>query len=118
MGSHRKNTAANLALPRGCSKAPNNIRKTRKIQGIHGEWIEYTIEDEIIRFQTSNKHKLISFQRIRFPKDNRIEYRLGYYMIGVKPKMRGKWVWGQFCLLIPEIDLIEIFKEAKERKWF
>ncbi len=118
MGSHRKNIPSHLALPIKRPKVPNNIGKMRKIQGIHGEWIKYIIEDEIIRFQTTFKHKLISFQRIRFFMDNRIEYRLGYYMIGVKPRMRGKWVWGQFCLLIPEIDLVEIIKEAKKRKWF
>jgi hypothetical protein len=25
--------------------------------------------------------------------DKRIEVRLGYYIIGKKPKLRGRWVW-------------------------
>jgi hypothetical protein len=36
--------------------------------------------------------------------DKRIEVRLGYYIIGKKPKMRGRWVWDQFAALLPLRD--------------
>jgi hypothetical protein len=39
-------------------------------------------------------------------------------MIGVKPRARGKWIWGQFCLMIPKDDLKVLLREAKKRKWF
>jgi len=97
---------------------PNNIGKRRRIQTIHGNWVEYTIEDEIIRRQRNYSRKLFAFQRIRFAEDHRIEYRLGYYMLGVKPRMRGRWVWGQFCLMIPEPELIRLLKEARKKEWF
>jgi hypothetical protein len=34
-----------------------------------------------------------AFERQRTP-DNEM-FRFGYYIIGKKPKMKGKWVWGQ-----------------------
>jgi hypothetical protein len=30
-------------------------------------------------------------------------FRIGYYIIGKKPKMRGKWVWGQYAPFITTI---------------
>jgi len=57
-------------------------------------------------------------QKMRFIEEDRIEFRFGYYMIGMKPKARGRWVWGQFCLLIPQEDLMVILEEAKKRRWF
>ena len=100
-------------------KRPNNIGKRRRIKTINGDIRHFVIEDEILRFQhKTKKRKLIAFQKIRFEEKNRIEYRLGYYMIGVKPRAKGRWVWGQFCLLIPERDLNFILKKAETKGWF
>jgi len=55
---------------------------------------------------------------MRFVEEDRIEFRFGYYMIGIKQRSRGKWVWGQFCLLIPKTDLIALMQEAQRKKWF
>ena len=44
-----------------------------------------------------------------------IEYRVGYYMIGKIGKMNGKWLWGQFCPLIPKEDFEKLIKLAKEK---
>jgi len=63
-------------------------------------------------------HKLITFQKLRLEEENRIEFRLGYYMIGVKLGAKGRWVWGQYALMIPEKDFKVILKEAQKRKWF
>jgi len=79
-------------------KLPNNIGKPRCIKTIYGAKCYFIIEDEILHNQHDAHNKLIGFQRIKFEADNRIEYRLGYYMVGVKPGAKGRWVWGQFCL--------------------
>lgn len=42
-----------------------------------------------------------------------IEYRIGYYIIGRIGRARGKWVWGQFCPMIPAEDLIALLDQAK-----
>jgi hypothetical protein len=97
---------------------PNNIGKRRRITTIWGAKLHMVIEDEILHKQYNAPHKLVAFQRIRLEEENRIEYRFGYYMIGVKPGAKGRWVWGQFCLLIPERDLKAIMKKAEKRGWF
>jgi len=99
-------------------KRPNNIDKRRCIKTICGDECYFIIEDEILHNQHDAHNKLIAFQRIKFEADNRIEYRLGYYMVGVKPGAKGRWVWGQFCLTLPEKDLKIILKKAERKGWF
>ena len=77
---------------------PDNIGKRRRVKDIIGEIRHFTILDEIKFFQSTNPFKAIYLQRFRFEEDGRIELRLGYYIIGKKPKMDGKWVWGQFAI--------------------
>lgn len=121
MGAHNriKNTKrrekAKIIEP---SKRPYNINKQRCMTTIWGTKRSMIIEDEILHKQHNAHHKLIAFQRIRDEGNNHIEYRLGYYMIGVKPGMKGRWVWGQFCLFIPESDLKAILKKAERKGWF
>jgi hypothetical protein len=96
---------------------PKNIGKRKKLFSIHGQLRHFRIEDEITRFQSGGKHKVIVFQKIRFEHNNRQEFRFGYYMLGVKQGMKGRWVWGQFCLMIPKKDLRALIREAKKRRW-
>jgi len=42
--------------------------------------------------------------------------RLGYYIIGKKPKMKGPWVWGQYATLMPMRDFRDLIRMAEE-KW-
>lgn len=85
---------------------------------IWGKHVYFHIEDEISILQSTAENKVIVFQKIRFDADGREEFRFGYYMIGVKKGAKGRWVWGQFCLLIPKHDLLRLLSEAKKRKWF
>jgi len=41
-------------------------------------------------------------------------FRLGYYIIGKKPKTKGKWVWGQYAPFITDRDLKELIKNAEK----
>lgn len=122
MGTHRTTnnilTKKDNNLPTGWPVLPNNIGKKRMIPSIDGRIRHFIIEDEIIHPQSNSNRKIIVLQKMRFVEEDRIEFRFGYYMIGLKPKARGRWVWGQFCLLIPQEDLLVILDEAKRRKWF
>jgi hypothetical protein len=121
MGTHNRRPTTNLSEKTKVvepGKLPNNIGKRRCIPTIKGDKKYMVIRDEILHKQHNNPRKLIAFQRIEFEEDKRIEYRLGYYMIGEKAGMKGRWVWGQFCLQISEKDLKAILKEAKKRRWF
>jgi hypothetical protein len=122
MGAHRTikrtQTKKDIILPNGWPGLPNNIGKIRLIPAIDGKIRHFKIEDEIIHPQSNSDHKIIVLQKMRFVEEDRILFRFGYYMIGLKPKAKGRWVWGQFCLLIPQEDLQVILKKAKRRKWF
>ena len=77
-----------------------------------------TVEDEIHRRQRSAlRLKLIYFQQVRFDQGQRLQYRLTYYMLGVKAGARGRWVFGQYSLMIPASDLKALLQEARRRRW-
>ena len=42
-----------------------------------------------------------------------IEYGIGYYIKGQIGRAKDKWVWGQFCPLIPQEDLNNLLEKAK-----
>jgi hypothetical protein len=122
MGAHKQHkgdkSPRNFHLPAKWPPLPSNIGKIRKIRAIDGRMRHFRIDDEIIHPQSDSDRKIIAFQKMMFLEEDRVEYRFGYYMIGLKPKARGRWVWGQFCLLIPQQDLMFLLEEAKRRKWF
>lgn len=45
-----------------------------------------------------------------------IEYRVGYYIVGRIGRAKGKWVWGQYCPLIPQKDFLKLIEKAKKEK--
>jgi len=130
MGKHRrtKPQRASLAAPsvnyskaRGVAKQypalPDNIGKRTKWKNIRGELRTITILDEIRRVQSNASHKVICLQKLRFDQSGETEYRLGYYMIGVKPRMAGRWTWGQFAILIPAKDFRWVVRQPQKRGW-
>ncbi len=44
-------------------------------------------------------------------REGETEYRIGYYIVGKVGRAKNKWVWGQFCPIIPAKDLKEILKQ-------
>ncbi len=98
---------------------PNNIGKRRKFTTIDGKPLLVIIDDEIVRPQESAPHKkLIYLQRLRHEKGNRIEYRFTYYMAGFKKgRTHGRWVFGQYSLVVPPEDLKELLDQARSKNW-
>lgn len=45
-----------------------------------------------------------------------IEYRIGYYIVGKIGRAKNRWVWGQFCPMIPDNDFDRLFKKAKKER--
>ena len=82
-----------------------------------GQILKCEIVDEIRKPQSGLESKILILDKIKFP-DLRIEFRLGYYIIGKKPRVLGKWVWGQFSTLLPPGDFEYLFNKASERGWF
>lgn len=96
---------------------PDNRGKTGT-----GDWPgvgkrKFTILDEVRHFQSNYPEKAFYLQKLKFNDNGAIEYRLGYYIIGKKPKMKGKWAWGQFAPLMPVQDFRAIIRKAKKKGW-
>ena len=96
---------------------PNNVGRRTSWRTIRGDRRSFKIVGEIIRAQSNAPHKAICLQRIQSLDNGRIEYRLGYYMIGVQPRMAGKWTWGQFATLLPASDFRWIMRSATRLGW-
>lgn len=47
-------------------------------------------------------------------KKDDVEYRIGYYMIGKIGRANGRWIWGQFCPMIPIKDFNALIAKAKK----
>jgi hypothetical protein len=96
---------------------PSNIGKRKTITDITGEKQYFTVLDEVTQVQSTAPDKVIYLQQLQF-EDRHIELRLAYYIIGKKPKMAGKWVWGQYATMIPVKDFQAIINKANEKGWF
>ena len=95
---------------------PSRKGKRGTLVDPNGGRLHFTITDEIRKPQSDLPSKIIVLERILFD-DGRIELRLGYYIIGKKPKMFGKWVWGQYCTLLPVRDFTAIVSQAQRLGW-
>jgi hypothetical protein len=78
----------------------------------------FAIADEITRQHTGVDTKIICLQLLHFELDGGEQIRVGYYVIGKKPKMRGRWVWGQFATMMPLEDFTWLIRQAEEKGWF
>jgi hypothetical protein len=97
---------------------PDNIGKKRKLTSIDGKKSSFIVEDEIIREQEGSIHrKLIYLQKIKHEPDGRLEYRFTYYMEGLKGRTKGRWVFGQYSLMIPQRDLTWLLNQARKKEW-
>ncbi len=81
-----------------------------------GRRFHFEIIGEIHIEQSGKPDKLVYLQRLKLD-NGRVELRLGYYIIGKKPGMRGRWVWGQFATMIPAADFRRIVSRAKRKGW-
>jgi len=78
----------------------------------------FKVIDEIIQRDSHYAGKAIYLQKIQFVKDNRIELRPCYFIIGEKPSVKGKWVWGESAPMILPDDFSVLVSKAKEKGWF
>lgn len=42
------------------------------------------------------------------------DYRIGYFIIGQIGRAKDRWMWGQFCPIIPVRDLKRLLERAKK----
>jgi hypothetical protein len=95
---------------------PSRLGKTSHRKSIHGNPITYTVIDEVVFLAEANPNKSFAIHKLEFS-DGREEFRIGYYMIAHRPRVRGKWAWGQYAPMMTKDDMAAIFKHAKARGW-
>ena len=44
------------------------------------------------------------------------EYRIGYFIVGKIGRAKDRWIWGQFCPMIPRQDFLKLIQKAKKEK--
>ncbi len=101
---------------------PSTEGKTGLAKDPAGREHSFVVVDEVRQPHTGHPDgKIILLQKLRFEDDRSefasIEFRIGYYIIGKKPKMRGKWVWGQFALMIRPDDFKALIDKARAKGW-
>ncbi|MBK9928083.1 MAG: hypothetical protein IPP66_22665 [Anaerolineales bacterium] len=86
------------------------------IKKINGEPTSYEVIDEEIFLAPSNNRKAFCLHKLKF-EDGREEFRIAYYMIAEKPRMHGKWAYGQFAPMMTKDEMHIIFEKAKAKGW-
>lgn len=95
---------------------PTRMGKETKTKTIDGSPLHYTVVDEEVFIAPSNPGKAFCLHKIR--QENGIErFRIGYYMIAHKPRMKGKWAWGQFAPIMTKEEMQMIFERASADGW-
>jgi len=96
------------------------VTVTRRIDGSP---LAYLVEDEVV-VESSNEGKLFYLQKLlhfdhatECYESGAIEYRLCYYMIAHKPRMRGRWAFGQFAPMMTPAELQAVFEAARRKGW-
>lgn len=90
------------------------IKKSGSLIDINGKRKKFKIGKYVTLKQSNYPKKKFVLQEILF-EDGKKELRVGYYIIGEKPRSKDKWVWGQFCPLFPKKDLERLIQKAKNK---
>ena len=93
---------------------PSRLGKTTKTKGIDGHPVEFTVVDEDIFRAPSNPGKAFCLHKIQHT-SGKVEFRIGYYMIAHRPRMKGKWAWGQYAPIMTAEEMQMIFERARAK---
>jgi hypothetical protein len=95
------------------------ITKTEKIDGSP---MIYRVEDDAIFEAPSNPAKAFLLQKLVFDEGQGFEsgpvmFRIAYYMIANRPRIKGKWAYGQFAAMMTPAELKVIVRRMEEKGW-
>ena len=95
---------------------PSRLGKISHRKAIDGRPLVYTVIDEIKFVASSSNGKAFYVQKLQF-EDRREEFRICYYMIAHRPRMRGKWAYGQFAPMMTKEEMRAIFQKITDKGW-
>jgi len=73
-------------------------------------------DDKVFILERLANYKFDSRLNLKNWQAGNVEYRVGYFIRGKIGRANGKWVWGQFCPLIPQKDFKKLILKAKKEK--
>jgi len=83
-----------------------------------GEKVRGIISGSVRLQESGHNNKQLVLERIRFdnfPGYPKTLFRIGYFMLGKKRRMRDKWVWGQYAPLFKRQDLKRLISKAQQK---
>jgi hypothetical protein len=89
---------------------------------IDGSPLVFRVEDEAVFLALSNPKKAFRVQLLRMWDERGfeqgvVEYRICYYMIAHKPRMKDKWAYGQFAPMFTPAELTLLLEKIQEKGW-
>lgn len=93
-----------------------NISRTYKVLWVREAFtfmVQSNYPEKVFVIERLRKQSFIEGKPNTNDEIGAVEYRIGYYILGKIGRANGKWVWGQFCPLIPAGDLTKLFNKAK-----
>ena len=104
------------------------IEKNRifKVKDISREGYHFWKKEAITLMKQSNyEEKVFVIERVKFVRtegnieskhreNSKVEYRIGYFIVGKIGKRAGHWTWGQYCPFIPIEDFEKLIKRARD----
>ncbi len=77
---------------------------------------QYNLKEKFYVIERLRLEKTTGFITNKNNKIGQIEYRIGYYIVGKIGRAKGRWVWGQFCPMIPQEDFKKLLNLATKEK--
>jgi hypothetical protein len=97
-----------------------NISRTGKFHWKREAWVfmpQSNYDKKVFLFERLRRDKYISNSNGKIMQEKgAVEYRIGYFIVGKVGRANQKWVWGQFCPLIPTEDFRKLIKKAEKEK--
>jgi hypothetical protein len=90
---------------------------------IDGSPLVFRVDGDDVFAACSNSRKAYLLQKVRVDDGEGFdqghdEYRIAYYMIGHRPRVRGKWAFGQYAPMMTLADVTAILRRMREKGWF
>jgi len=117
----RKNKQFEQELKKNKSVSMKDIGREGKLKFVREKWYFLPASNlpKTKVFVVEKLRKLKSEGKLAYKKswrEGEVEYRVGYYIVGRIGRARDKWIWGQFCPIIPVKDLRKIIEWVETTK--
>ena len=75
---------------------------------------QHNVPEKVFVIERLRRHSTEGKIAHRKTQTGEIQYRIGYYIVGRIGRAKGRWVWGQFCPLIPQADFFKLIDKARK----